>query len=216
MSELVRLHFETRAEWLAGRGRGIGASEAASAIGIGPWETRLKLWKEKLRHGETVGERDNESMQRGREMEDAIRNFFMAQNPEYALEYYPFDILFQSDRPWLFATLDGELTERETGRKGILEIKTSRPNGATGWAQWRDQVPQHYFAQNLHQMLATGYDFAVLYAALYDLRGGITFPPPYVFERSEHEGDMEWLLERETAFWRHVENGTMPSQILTL
>jgi hypothetical protein len=58
-------------------------------------------------------------------MEPAIRDFFMAQYPGYELYYGAYDILYQSDRPWLFATLDGELTETDTGRKGILEIKTS-------------------------------------------------------------------------------------------
>lgn len=149
-------------------------------------------------------------------MEPIIRDFFMAQHPEYALYYGAYDVLYQADMPWIFVTLDGELTETATGRKGILEIKTATPNGANGWAQWKNQVPMHYYAQVLHALLATGYEFAVLYAALYDLRGGITFPEPYVFERGEHEEDINWLLEREKAFWQHVESGTPPPQILRI
>ena len=42
---LKRLTFETREEWLEGRSIGIGASEAAAAIGMSPWQTTLDLWK---------------------------------------------------------------------------------------------------------------------------------------------------------------------------
>ena len=55
----------------------------------------------------------------------------------------------------------------------------------------------------------------MLYAALYDLSGNITLRR-YDFERREHEADMKWLLEQETAFWDHVEAGTMPAQTLIL
>lgn len=216
MSRLVRLNFESREQWLAGRTNGIGGSDAAAAIGQSAWKTPLTLWKEKTGAIQAQDLSGNESVERGRRMEPAIRDLFMAQRPEYALEYHEFDILFQADRPWLFATLDGELTEVSTGRKGILEIKTSAPSGAAGWAQWKEQIPAGYYAQVLHQLLATGYDFAVLYAALYDQRGGITFPPPYVFERIEREADLEWLLEKETGFWRCVETGAMPPQVLTI
>jgi hypothetical protein len=41
MGELVRLTFPDRPQWLAGRSRGIGGSEAAAAIGRSPWKTAL-------------------------------------------------------------------------------------------------------------------------------------------------------------------------------
>ena len=214
MSELVRLTFPSREEWLAGRQHGIGGSEAAAAIGMSPWKTPLTLWKEKIGTAKAQDLSSNAAVEQGKRMEPAIRAFFMAQHPEYELYYGAFDILYQSDRPWLFATLDGELTETATGRKGVLEIKTSTIQKSLDWEKWRDQVPQGYFTQVCHQMLATGYDFAILYAALYDYRGNITFPQPYVFERSDHKGDLEWLLAKETDFWQRVETNTMPAQVL--
>lgn len=214
MSELVRLTFQNREEWLAGRGRGIGGSEAAAAIGMSPWKTPLTLWKEKIGAAKAPDLSGNAAVEQGRRMEAPIRAFFMAQHPEYELYYGEYDILFQNDRPWLFATLDGELTERAAGRKGILEIKTSTIQKSADWEKWRDQVPPNYYCQCLHQMLAAGYDFAILYAALYDYRGNLTFPPPYVFERTDREADLKWLLEKETSFWKSVETGTMPAQVL--
>lgn len=216
MSGLERLRFANREEWLAGRMRGLGGSDAAAAAGLSPWKTPLTLWKEKTGAQAAPDLSGNAAIEKGKRMEPIIRDFFMGQHPEYTLYYGEFDVLYQSDMPWVFATLDGELTETATGRKGILEIKTATPNGANGWEQWKNQVPMHYYAQVLHALLATGYEFAVLYAALYDLRGGITFPEPYVFERKEHEEDIAWLLEREKAFWQHVEIGTPPPQILRI
>ena len=199
MGELVRVTFPDRTSWLAGRGRGIGGSEAGAGRGAAPPQKHP----------------GNEAVEQGRRMESALREFFMAQYHGYDLYYGAYDILYQSDRPWLFATLDGELTEQSSGRKGILEIKTSTVSRGIDWAKWREQVPQNYFTQVLHQMLATGYDFAVLFAALYDLQGNITLRR-YDFERREHEADLAWLLEQEAAFWRNVETGTMPGQTLIL
>lgn len=215
MGELVRVTFPDRTSWLAGRGRGIGGSEAAAAIGRSPWKTPLTLWREKTGAQRAPDLSGNEAVEQGRRMESALREFFMAQYHGYDLYYGAYDILYQSDRPWLFATLDGELTEQSSGRKGILEIKTSTVSRGIDWAKWREQVPQNYFTQVLHQMLATGYDFAVLFAALYDLQGNITLRR-YDFERREHEADLAWLLEQEAAFWRNVETGTMPGQTLIL
>ena len=114
MGELVRLTFPDRPQWLAGRGRGIGGSEAAAAIGRSPWKTALTLWKEKTGAQAAPDLGGNEAVELGRRMEPAIRDFFMAQYPGYELYYGAYDILYQSDRPWLFATLDGELTETDT------------------------------------------------------------------------------------------------------
>ena len=153
MGELVRLTFPDRAQWLAGRHRGIGGSEAAAAIGRSPWKTALTLWKEKTGAQAAPDLSGNEAVELGRRMEPAIRDFFMAQYPGYELYYGAYDILYQSDRPWLFATLDGELTETDTGRKGILEIKTSTVSrgltGRNGGIRFLRTISRRYFTRCL-------------------------------------------------------------------
>ena len=142
MGELVRLTFPDRSQWLAGRCRGIGGSEAAAAIGRSSWKTALTLWKEKTGAQAAPDLGGNEAVELGRRMEPAIRDFFMAQYPGYELYYGAYDILYQSDRPWLFATLDGELTETGT-RLGIFRAAcalfaaaamASSPSGAVDGA----------------------------------------------------------------------------------
>lgn len=212
---LERLHFDDRESWLSGRQNGIGASEAAAAVGMSPWQTPLELWKLKCGVSAPKDLSGNAAVEQGNRMEPVLREFFMGLNPEYVLEYHPYDILFQDDRSWLFATLDGELTDEE-GRRGILEIKTATPNGKAGWDKWANgNLPQNYYIQTLHQMLATGYEFVRLFAALYSKNGDITLRQ-YEIERDDVTQDMAWLCSQEADFWKKVTSKTMPAMPLIL
>ncbi len=212
---LQRLSFETKAEWLAGRLRGIGGSEAAAAVGLSPWQTPMQLWRIKIGAETPKDISDNTAVQQGVRMESPLRDMFRAIHPEFQIEYHPYDILYQKYRPFVFATLDGEITDTD-GRKGILEIKTATPNGAAGWAKWADgNMPQNYYVQCCHQLLATGYDFVRLFAALYSMSGDITLRE-YEIERSEVEEDMKWLIAKETEFWDRCVRGELPPMPLIL
>lgn len=212
---LERKQFSSREEWLARRMCGIGGSEAAAVCGMSPWMTPVQIWRIKCGGEEAKDLSGNAAVQQGMRMEPALREFFKGLHPEYIVEHHPFDILYQSERPFLFATLDGELTDKQ-GRHGVLEIKTATPNGKAGWEKWSDgQMPQNYYIQVLHQLLATGYDFAVLFAALYSLSGDITLRQ-YEIERAEAAQDLTWLLDKETEFWRYVEDGALPPMPLTI
>ena len=214
---LQRIRFETRGDWLAGRSeQGIGGSEAAAAVGLSPWQTPLELWKLKIGAIPPKDLTGNAAVEQGNRMEPILRVFYAAIHPEYTVTNYPYDLLFQNERPWLFATLDGEL-EEDNGRHGILEIKTATPNGKAGWEKWANgQMPGNYYAQILHQLLATGFDFVRLFAALYSMNGDITLRE-YEIERDDVKDDLEWLLEQETAFWEHnVLGGNMPAMPLNL
>lgn len=203
-----RKSFKDRAEWLNGRTAGIGASEAAAIVGLSPWETATELWELKtgLRSAKDIS--SDESVSQGVRLEPVLRDLFSATHSDFKVEYHQFDILFQPDRPWLFATLDGELTDGD-GRKGILEIKTATPNGKAGWAVWSNRIPDHYLCQIYHQLLATGFEFAILYAALFG-NDGITIRE-YLIEREEVGADLEWLLDKETEFWQSVTEKSVPA-----
>lgn len=210
-----RIKCVNREDWLSMRGMGIGASEAAAAVGMSPWQSPIDLWKLKSGVSEPKDLSGNAAVEQGNRMEPLLRAFYIGTHPEYQLEYHPYDMIYQDNRPWLFATLDGELTD-ESGKHGILEIKTATPNGKAGWEKWANgNMPQNYYIQTLHQMLATGYDFVRLFAALYSMNGDITLRE-FEIEREDAEEDMQWLLEQETEFWRKVENGIMPAMPLIL
>ena len=213
MSQLVRIHYEDRESWLAGRGIGIGASEAAAVLGQSPWMTTMQLWKLKIGATQPKDLSGNPAVELGNRMEDAIRNLYAAQHPELEVSHYPYDILYQDDRPYIFATLDGELVRKETGQKGILEVKTSTPTGKVGWGKWQNKIPDNYFCQVIHQMAATSWDFVTLVAALFSHNGDIIIRP-YTFERIDYLDDIDYLIEHEDGFWGHVKNGTLPPQVI--
>lgn len=205
--------FKDRESWLEGRENGIGASEASAVLGFSPWLSSIELWKRKVglvTPREIVG---NAAIDRGKRMEGALRNLFAAQHPEYRVDYHEFDILYQANRPWLTATLDGELHD-EKDRFGVLEIKTALCSKRTDWEKWKDQVPDYYAVQCFHQMLATGAEFVKLYAWLCNIDGDASLRT-YTFERSDHKEDLDYLLERETEFWGYVEKRIMPPMVIT-
>ena len=214
---LQRITFEDRTSWLSGRSGGIGASEAAAVVGASPWQTPLELWKLKLGIIAPKDLSGNAAVEQGNRLEPAIRGMFAAMHPELLVVYHQFDVLFQNDRPWLRATLDGELY-RENGEAGILEIKTSTPGGKAGWSEWADgRIPRHYYVQVCHQLLATGFDFAYLFAALFSQSTGDVTLREYELSRKDAEDDMAWLVGQEHRFWEfNVVGRNMPSMPLRL
>lgn len=184
-------------------------------VGMSPWMSPLELWRLKVGKDTPKDLSGSAAVSRGVRMEPALRGLYEAMHPSYTMEYHAFDMLYQKERPWLFATLDGEITD-EQGRKGILEIKTSSPNGKAGWAKWDRQIPSQYHCQILHQMLATGYEFVDLMAGLENMEGDLSIRT-YRFEREEQAENMVWLLEKEIAFYQnHILTGTPPAAILRL
>lgn len=217
---LCREPYDNREDWLAARvsnGNGdarIGASEAAACCGMSPWMSARELWELKTGRKAPKDLADNSAVSLGVRMEPVIRAFYQAQNPTYSVAYHPYDLLYLSERPAMFATLDGEVTD-DKGRRGILEIKTATPSGAQGWKVWADgQIPVGYFIQILHQLSVTGWDFVDLCAALFSLNGDTTIRT-YHFERSDHEEDIAWVVEQEEKLLQHIRKGTMPPAILT-
>lgn len=210
---LERICPTSREEWLAARQiQGIGASEAAAIVGLSPWMSKNDLWELKTGSKTAKDLSGNAAVEQGIRMEGAIRTVFAARHPEFQVEHHAYDILYQTERPWLFATLDGEITESfadSSVKKYPLEIKTSTPRGKADWDKWSDgKIPDNYYIQVLHQMLATGLDGAYLTAFLYG-KEDITIRE-YEFLRKDCEADLDWLLKEETAFHESVISGQKP------
>lgn len=214
---LKRLHFEDRKSWLDGRRNSLGASDAAAVVGLSPWTTPLALWKQKLGVEAAPDLSGNEAVQQGVKMEPVLRQYYASTHPQYGLEYYPFDILYQDARPFMTATLDGELIELESGRLGVLEIKNVNISSKTALEKWTGgKMPDYYFVQAIAQLSATGYSFHRLFAALHFLNGDVTLKE-FEIERQDVLDDISWLEEQESSFWeKNIRGGVMPSMPLVL
>lgn len=215
---LGRIQCKNRKEWLEKRQAiGIGASEAAATCGLSPWMTTIDLWNIKTGKTKPKDLSGNELIEKGNRFEIATREIFKANHPEYKVEHHPFDILYQEERPWLFSTLDGEISFKDKSKplKGVFEAKYSEPRNSEAWKQWENGVPQHYYIQVLHQLLSTGYDFVHLAASLRKPNGDIVYKERDFF-REDLLPDLNWLLDAETEFHSTVVNNVMPPIKLTL
>lgn len=206
----------TRPDWLKARQRGIGGSDAGAVLGVNKYKSNVELWEEKT--GRTTPEdiSDKPAVIFGKAAEPHIRGLFEIDHPEFKVDYHEYWIYRNPGAPYIFATLDGELTA-EDGRHGILEIKTCTiQHGRKQWEEWEDGVPQSYYVQLLHQLLATGWDFALLRAYIRYYRDGVfkASVREYMIWRQEVEEDLIFLSEKEREFWHCVETDTRPALIL--
>jgi putative phage-type endonuclease len=206
----------TREEWLKIRLKGIGASEASAIVGMNPYKTNVELWEEKTGRREPEDISDKPYVKYGTEAEKHLRALFALDFPQYEVNYKDFDMRYNSDYPFIFATLDGDLTGKATGRKGILEIKTTEIMKSIQYESWKDKIPDNYYIQVVHQLLATGFDFAILKAQLKTVYGDDVrlTTKHYRIERSEVLEDIDYLLQREILFWECVEQDKIPNLIL--
>lgn len=213
------MRIDNRADWLKARRNGVGASEAASVMGISRYKSNVELWQEKTGRRKPDDLTENARVNYGKAAEQQLRRLFELDYPEYLVEYDEYGMIANlPDKPWLFATLDGALTERKTKRRGVLEIKTTELMNPGQWSDWENQIPDGYFCQVCHQLLATGYEFAILKAQIKYRRDGVLTLSTrhYHLERSDENVRevMELLLEKETAFWECVERDVPPPLIL--
>lgn len=202
----------TREEWLKERQFGIGASDAAAVLDISPWKTSLQLWQEKTgkRRAEDIG--DKPYVRYGNEAEMYLRALFAMDHSQYHVSFEPYKILRNPEYPFIFATPDGELEELNVGRKGGLEIKTTEIVRSGQMGEWKDRIPDTYYIQCLHQMLAAGWEFVKLKAQLKISAGNELRIDTrhYTIERADCKTDMEYLMEAEIKFWNLVQRREEP------
>ena len=210
------IKLNNRTEWLAARqSQGIGGSEAGAVLGVNKYQSNVDLWELKTGRRAAIDLSDNPAVQFGKYAEPLLRDLFKQDYPEYTVDYHEFDMYVNDDYPFIFATLDGELTAPD-GSRGILEIKTTTIQNRIQWDEWDDKIPDSYYAQILHQLAATGWDFAILKAYIrYHVNGEVRITiRHYRVERKDVESDIEFLIDKETEFWKNVKSNTRPAMIL--
>lgn len=201
--------------WLKARLKGIGGSDAGTVIGKNKYKNNIELWREKT--GKAIPEdiSDKPAVKLGKLEEEPLRELFKIDYPQYTVDYHEFYMYTNDEYPFIFATLDGELTD-ENGRRGILEIKTTTIHNQLQWSEWDDRIPDSYFAQIIHQLAATGWEFAVLKAKIRYYRDKVLRASirHYFIERCEVENEIEFLIDVEKRFWKYVTENKEPALIL--
>ena len=204
----------TREEWLEERKKGIGGSDAAAILGLNPYKSNVDLWEEKT--GKKVAEdiSDKPYVQYGIKAEDHLRELFKLKHPNYEVKHEENTIIKHPKYPFLFASLDGIIIDKETGEIGILEIKTTNILQSMQKEKWKDRIPDNYYCQVLHYLNVTGYSFVKIYAEL-NYNEEYQVHKTYTISRDEVEEDIKELEKAEIEFWtEYVEKDICPNKKL--
>lgn len=219
LSDKNHIHFKqlkNREEWLKNRGNYIGGSEASAIIGLNPYMSNLELWQIKI--GLLIPDdiSDKPYVQYGTDAEKYLRELFKLNYPQYEVFYVENNSFTNDKYPFAAASLDGMLIEKETGRKGILEIKTTNILQSMQKENWKDRIPDNYYCQVLWYLGVTEYDFAILKAELRSTIEGETYlqTKHYRIERSEVEEDIKQIMNEAAKFWEYVKKRKKPPLLL--
>lgn len=207
---------KNREEWLSMREKvGIGGSEAGTVLGLNKYMSNVDLWRIKTGRAKAEDISDNPAVKYGKQAEEHLRGLFKLDFPEYTVDYHEFYMYVNDVYKWLFATLDGEITD-ENGKHGILEIKTTTIRNSIQWDEWDNKIPDVYYAQILHQLAATSWDFVILKAHIRYIKDNelAATERHYRIDRNEVQAEIDYLIQQEQAFVNAVKNDTMPPLIL--
>lgn len=194
------IHFKNIEEWKQGRTKGIGGSDSSTVLGRNPWKTNVQLYREKIGLQAPPDISKKEAVMYGHAAEESIRQLFKLDHPELIVNYMPNTILANKENPFLLYSPDGLIQEKKTGKKGILEIKTTTILQSMQKEKWKDTIPENYLYQCLHGLIVTGFDFVILRAQLkYSSEYLIT--KEYLIEREVFEEEMEAQKEQLIKFW---------------
>lgn len=205
----------TREEWLKCRCRGIGGSDAGAVLGVNKYKTNVDLWAEKTHKKPRPEIKNKSAVEYGKNAEKLIRELYKLDYPDYTVDYHEYRMYANENHQFIYATLDGEIT-RPDGARGVLEIKTCTIQNPGQWKEWENRIPDSYYAQILHQLSATGWDFAILRAYIRYFKGTElkTSIRDYEIVRSAVTDDIEALRAAEIAFWESVQRNKEPALIL--
>ncbi len=130
---------------------------------------------------------------------------------------YVDNVTLQSiEYPWMLYSPDGLLYDKETGQRGILEIKTTNILQSMQREKWKDRIPDNYYCQVLHGLNVTGFDFVILKAQLKTewQDGTVKLDTRhYKITREEILDDLNWLLTNEKEQWEkyYIGNNEPPT-----
>ncbi|MFZ5699639.1 MAG: YqaJ viral recombinase family protein [Pseudomonadota bacterium] len=192
----------SRDQWLLMRKQGIGSSDAATAVGLNPYQSPLELWMIKTGREEHLPKIDPNDESHptywGHILEPIVAVHYTKRT---GLKVRKTNAILQHpdpDKAWMLANIDYSIVGNPDVQ--ILECKTA---GEFGSRLWRDGPPEYVQVQVQHQMAVTGRQVVDVCVLLHGQRIEI-----YRIARDEEV--IARLVELERHFWQYVVADTPP------
>lgn len=202
MGDIESTTYPTRERWLKARQGAIGASSAAAALGLSPWQSPFDLYLSLT--GEKPPQEETDAMRAGRILEPAVAQFFQEDTGRsvWAPSESGLTIFKNADLPFLAATPDRFQNMQGKEGDGNLQLKTSSGFNKHEWDE--GAIPVQYEVQVNIEMLCTGLSWGSI-SVLFD--GRTHEYRDYVLLES---GEQEAVLKVLEEFWQRVQTGTPP------
>lgn len=183
------LTYKDKDEWLRLRKAGIGGSDAGAIAGVNRWKSPISVWLDKVSN--ETKELDSEYVYWGNVLEEVVANEFKKRHEEFRVQKA--NAMFIShDRDYAFGDIDRLIIDKETGEKGILEVKTTNAFSSKEWEG--DVVPDSYMVQLQWYMYVTGARWGYFACLI----GG----NKYVEKKVEYDQEvMDIILQKTDEFW---------------
>jgi predicted phage-related endonuclease len=194
-------HYDTRADWLRARKRGLGASDAAPVLGMGRFRGAYSVATDKLT--EAIDDSQDEVQEWGLRHEPAIAQKFsevMADRGFSISDPGQFTIFRSKERPHLFCTPDRLVTELGV-MIAELSLKCAWFDAAK---EWKQRIPLEYQIQGSQTIYVLGMDL-LYYAVLLE---GCHFR---WHSLKRHEAMLSRMLPKLDAFWESINRGEYPN-----
>ena len=187
-------------DWFKSRKNSIGASEAAAACGLSPWEQPLDIY---LRKTGQVGEKEQtDAMRLGLLLEPIVIEEYAIRNKRGI--HRPVCQMIHPDFPFISATPDAMTIVEPNHDPVPLEAKTATFRRAAEFGdEGTDQIPADYVCQAQQQICVTGAPLCIV-AVLLD---GRTLRS---YQVDRHDELIEGIVAAETELWERIQRRDPP------
>lgn len=152
---------ETDEEWLAGRGKYLGGSEAAAILNRNPYESPLSIYAAKV-DGRKKDLSKVVSVIKGKELEDFIlENKFKPKYTDYRV-VKPNHLFTLKKYPFIAANLDGIAVPKDENSDLKPFINEIKYTSSYGEQLWDDGIPDYYWIQTQQYMHILGMETTIL------------------------------------------------------
>jgi putative phage-type endonuclease len=183
------------------RNQGLGASDAAAAVGLSKWQTPYELWLEKTGQAKTTFDAEALPILMGNALEPVVLAHFTKRTGLSVSRRQ--EQLVDASWPIRWVTLDGVASDGAP-----IEAKSAGFADPTEWGDEYedDAVPMQYYLQGQHNLACTGADF--VYMPLIILNRQFR-----LYRVRRNDDVIAKLTDGERLFWQCVEARIPPDPV---